>query len=395
MILFLLLFSLVSFADDLTSFRPGFYTVEGSERCQKKYGKVIYLNKELMHSRRDCSFSYENNDLKTVGICTRVMAHRGLPKGEWPGNTIAAFDAALDDGFHGIEFDIWTSKDGVAMVSHDQNLNAATNCKGKLSEKTEAELRQCSVVRSPVLPEKRFLSKGSDCDDRDPPTCPKMVGLKDVLERYKHDPRAERLVLDVKPNPGGQALVDAMKVAFPACEGEECERIQKKLTFISNSREDLKLMKKAFPHSSHALESNTTVSGLIDTPDADLWSDECDDFDTLSVSYGSLFNFGLKLVKFFKQESLIPKKKFKQLYQNNDSKGAKKKRLLGWTVNNEKGIRSLREYNFEEVLTDMPFHKVVKHLMQDISQEEMVSNIEKLKNNGPIACEPQKSAPTE
>jgi len=67
-------------------------------------------------------------------------AHRGLYGGEIPENSLAAFTAAVETGY-GIELDVQLSADGEVMVFHDASLERMTGEKGKLCEKTLAELR--------------------------------------------------------------------------------------------------------------------------------------------------------------------------------------------------------------------------------------------------------------
>ena len=68
-------------------------------------------------------------------------AHRGLYGGEIPENSLAAFVNAVDAGY-GIELDVQLSGDGEVMVFHDAALERMTGVKGKLGEKTLAELRE-------------------------------------------------------------------------------------------------------------------------------------------------------------------------------------------------------------------------------------------------------------
>ena len=72
------------------------------------------------------------------------FAHRGLVQYA-PENTIEAFQAAVDHGCEGIELDVRLSKDGVAIVVHDDNMKRMTD--GKLTDKicdlTAADI--CSV----------------------------------------------------------------------------------------------------------------------------------------------------------------------------------------------------------------------------------------------------------
>lgn len=68
-------------------------------------------------------------------------AHRGLHNAQRPENSMAAFRAALEQGF-GIEFDLHLLKDGNLGVMHDSSLLRTTGREGKMEELTTAELKQ-------------------------------------------------------------------------------------------------------------------------------------------------------------------------------------------------------------------------------------------------------------
>lgn len=71
----------------------------------------------------------------------KVYAHRGFSTIA-PENTIAAFNKALEIGATGIELDVQLSKDGVAMVFHDEKLDRTTDHRGLLANFTCAELKK-------------------------------------------------------------------------------------------------------------------------------------------------------------------------------------------------------------------------------------------------------------
>ena len=72
---------------------------------------------------------------------TLNIAHRGF-SGQFPENTLLAFQEALDLGVDAIELDVQLSKDGEIMVFHDEELSRITTCKGQLKDYTYAELRE-------------------------------------------------------------------------------------------------------------------------------------------------------------------------------------------------------------------------------------------------------------
>lgn len=76
------------------------------------------------------------------------VAHRGLwsPDGP-PENSLAAFQAACAAGY-GIELDVQLSADGEAMVFHDDDLERMTGARGRLGDRTTAELAELRLKGS-------------------------------------------------------------------------------------------------------------------------------------------------------------------------------------------------------------------------------------------------------
>jgi glycerophosphoryl diester phosphodiesterase len=70
-----------------------------------------------------------------------LMAHRG-GEGEWPSNTIYAFQQAAALGADVLELDIHTSKDGVLMVRHDPFVESTSDGRGYICELTLAEIKR-------------------------------------------------------------------------------------------------------------------------------------------------------------------------------------------------------------------------------------------------------------
>ncbi len=71
----------------------------------------------------------------------RVCAHRGFNTIA-PENSMPAFGAAIAMGADEIEFDIWSTKDGVLVSCHDDTLDRVSNGSGKIYDHTYAELQE-------------------------------------------------------------------------------------------------------------------------------------------------------------------------------------------------------------------------------------------------------------
>ena len=80
-----------------------------------------------------------------------IYGHRGAPA-ELPENTLIGFQRAKDLGVYGIELDVHLSKDGVAVVCHDETLDRTTNATGAIADFTVAELREVDAGNGQYVP---------------------------------------------------------------------------------------------------------------------------------------------------------------------------------------------------------------------------------------------------
>lgn len=70
-----------------------------------------------------------------------IIAHRGA-SADAPENTMAAFGLAMEQGAHGIEFDVRLSVDGNVVIMHDATVDRTTNGTGRVSKMSAAALRE-------------------------------------------------------------------------------------------------------------------------------------------------------------------------------------------------------------------------------------------------------------
>ncbi|MGT2910613.1 glycerophosphodiester phosphodiesterase [Streptococcus cameli] len=71
---------------------------------------------------------------------TEIVAHRGSRINR-PENTLSAFEEAVRVHADGIELDVHLSQDGHVVVIHDETVNRTTDGKGKVKDKTLAQLK--------------------------------------------------------------------------------------------------------------------------------------------------------------------------------------------------------------------------------------------------------------
>ncbi len=80
----------------------------------------------------------------------RFIAHRGVSS-EAPENTLRAFSLALEQGWDGIECDVWPCQDGL-MVIHDADLERTTDGEGNLADFTVEALQRLDAGNGEKIP---------------------------------------------------------------------------------------------------------------------------------------------------------------------------------------------------------------------------------------------------
>jgi glycerophosphoryl diester phosphodiesterase len=109
------------------------------------------------------------------------IGHRGAPH-KAPENSLAGIEAALAFGPDMVEMDVRVSKDGVAVVMHDEKVDRTTNGRGKVVRKTLKELRECRLANGEPIP--TFAEAVDLLKDRaELKVDVKDVGIEDVVMR--------------------------------------------------------------------------------------------------------------------------------------------------------------------------------------------------------------------
>ena len=86
----------------------------------------------------------------------KILAHRGSTEGGAVENTLEAFRFALDSGLKYLETDVQVTKDGVAVLFHDDDLRRVAGVKRKVSDFKLTELQSIrigDISRIPTLSE--------------------------------------------------------------------------------------------------------------------------------------------------------------------------------------------------------------------------------------------------
>lgn len=89
----------------------------------------------------------------------QIIAHRGV-SAHAPENTLAAFDMALEIDADSIETDVWVTKDGVPILSHDERTGRISSQDLVISESTYEELAKLDlgILFSPKFAGQRIVT---------------------------------------------------------------------------------------------------------------------------------------------------------------------------------------------------------------------------------------------
>ena len=82
---------------------------------------------------------------------TQIIGHRGA-MGHAPENTVLSVQKALALDVDGIEIDVFRCQSVEIVVFNDKKLNKLTNGKGKIKQKTWAQLQELQVMESEPIP---------------------------------------------------------------------------------------------------------------------------------------------------------------------------------------------------------------------------------------------------
>ena len=77
-----------------------------------------------------------------------VLGHAGAGLSKWinpiPGDTEESIRVGIEElGADGVEIDVQLSNDRIPVLFHSEKLEAETDCKGGVSEKSASEIQQC------------------------------------------------------------------------------------------------------------------------------------------------------------------------------------------------------------------------------------------------------------
>jgi len=128
------------------------------------------------------TYLYLRNRRTTHGTADRffttfkIGGHRGSPRVQ-PENTIASMQQAKSEGAQLIEFDVSLTKDGVAVLLHDDTLDRTTNMSGAIRDLPFKDLASCNCAA-------KFKPVGTEINNNETTILP-MPTLEQLVEWAK------------------------------------------------------------------------------------------------------------------------------------------------------------------------------------------------------------------
>ncbi len=145
-------------------------------------------------------------------IVPKVIGHRGTPEDE---NTMKGLRDAVSAGAHGVEFDVWWTRDGVPVLSHDPTVDRTTTGHGAISDMTAAEVRLLRTKRGqpvPTLEEAlRYVAEQRMTGMVELKPTPTAVQVQSLLAAIRKTGTAEYVIV----HSFNRAAVDAVRKAAP------------------------------------------------------------------------------------------------------------------------------------------------------------------------------------
>lgn len=256
-----------------------------------------------------------------------IQGHRGC-RGLMPENSLPAFEKAIDLGVHTLELDIIISKDLKVVVSHEPYLNPV------ICYNSKDEIIRDSLTTHYNLYKMNYEDiKQCDCGSKFHPTYPNQEKLKtykpllsEVFDLVKSKNTDVKFNIEIKSNPDYYGIFTPQPKAYVKLVLDDIEKhdMMNRVNLQSFDLEILEEIKRQLPTMEVAL--------LVE------------DNEAIEIKLSKLS---------YKPEIISPYFKLlsKQSVNDYQSKGFK---IIPWTINEEKDMKQMIEWQVDGIITDYP-----------------------------------------
>lgn len=242
-----------------------------------------------------------------------VIAHQG-GDGVWPGETMFAYQNAVDRGADVLEMDIHITKDGALVLMHDEAVDRTTDGSGEIESMTLAELKQ--------------LDAGYDWTPDEGATYPfrgqglTVATLEEVFQAFPN----MHMTIEIKKTNASMTK--------PFCEMIRAHNMQNKVLVASFHDERLKEFRTECPEvATSSAKNETTVFVLLTKA-------------YLGGFYSPRF-YSLQVPEESSGITVMTPAFVRAAHARNLA-------VEPWTINDEETMRKLIEWGVDGIITDRP-----------------------------------------
>jgi len=250
------------------------------------------------------------------GPRTLVIAHQG-GDGVWPGDTLFAFEKAVEIGSDVLEMDAHITKDGRIVLMHDEEVDRTTDGTGLIEDLTLDELKQLDAAYDWTLD-----------DGATYPYRGQGIQVSTLDELFEQFPQM-RYVIEIKLT---QNPIDK-----PLCELIGKYGMQDKVMIGSFHDEAMRQFRATCPEVATSA-SRTEVRNYVLLGKAFLWGFYFPKFQTVQPPWNPEDSLGIQIMT-------------ERFIRESHAKGI---RLEPWTVNDPKLMRQYIEWGVDGIITDRP-----------------------------------------
>ncbi len=245
-----------------------------------------------------------------------VIAHQG-GDGVWPGDTMLAFESAVQIGADVLEMDAHLTKDGQIVLMHDEAVDRTTDGIGLIEEMTLAELKQLDAAYDWSNDDgKSFPYRGQGIQ---------VPTLEDVFQKFPQ----MRYVIEIK--------LTMRPIENPLCDLVRQYNMQDKVLVGSFHDEAMQSFRAICPEVATSAASDE-VRNYVLLGKVFLWGFYLPRFQTIQPPYDPAESLGITIVteRFIRESH------------------AKNIRVEPWTVNDPELMKQYIEWGVDGIITDRP-----------------------------------------
>ncbi len=245
-----------------------------------------------------------------------VIAHQGGDR-LWPGNTLYAFEHAVEIGADVLEMDAHITEDGFIVLMHDEEVDRTTDGSGLVEDLTLAELRELDAAYTWTNDEgKTFPFRGQE------------IQVPTLEEVFQHFPEM-RYLIEIK--------LTANPIEGPLCDLIRAHNMQEKVMIASFHDEAMQRFRETCPEvATSASRGEVTRFVLLGKAFLSAWT--APQYESIQPPYDPRQSMNIPIMtERFIQEA-----------------HAKNVKVEPWTVDDPELMQQYIEWGVDGIITDRP-----------------------------------------